>query len=171
MCLTKLIQSLSSRLWDERDHEILENIEDILSKKPELLHELNVKEGSKLLRHVISSDGSDDSSDAIIDIMRKFGIKLYPLQIALLQGNINLVKLLLKSGKKPQGPKWYVDSLARCVFWKGNIDIRKDLLMLLIEHGFDTGFHSNDGKNLLGMFIAYFVSEDDQRAAEIAVKF
>lgn len=62
----------------------------------------------------------------------EFGFNL----IALVTGIIKLAITSLKNGEKVEDPRWYVDSLINCVFWKGrNEETCRDNVKLLIKYG------------------------------------
>lgn len=153
MCLQQLIVN----------HNIPETHKQIL-KNPTLLQQLDTELAARLLGPAIRFNNEN-----IIQLIVKFGANVVdPLQLALVEGSVEEVERLLKSGKKPNGPEWYVTSLINCIFWRKNIKTRKAMLSLLIEHGFDTGFQSSAKENLLHLFIRSFVKENDYDAAEIA---
>lgn len=166
MNLQKLIFDLYPHPNIGFNYLTINKIHKLILHIPQLLEELNLEAISKLLRELLFNISSWCSNS--IKIILKFGTNLSPLQIALLQGDIKFVESQLKNGEKPDGPNWYVDSLINCIFWRKNIKVRKELLKLLIEYGFNTKFKNALDDNILHIFIKYFVKEEDGDAAEIS---
>lgn len=165
MKLQRLAMRLSPNAWELSNEGIVLKIVNMLWKNHKSIEKIDLEAASKLLRHVTSFN---EHGDTIIEHLVKFRTQLRPLQTALIQGKIELVESLLINGEKLEGPEWYVDSLVRCAFARENIEIRKDLLMLLLKYGLDTKFHNLEGQNILTIFISYFVIDEDHDVVEIA---
>lgn len=90
------------------------------------------------------------------------------LQVAVLGGNLKKVENLLKNGAKLAGQKWNGNSPATYGFCRWNMNNRKKMLELLVEHGLDTGFKQEPNQNVLDQFLRYFVNIGDSDAVEIA---
>lgn len=157
MSLQQLIEELRPAQNIGWNHGVIEKIKNILSSKPELLKELDFEAVSKLLWKVLLENFKFDTE--IIELFRKHESNLNPLQEALFYGDIELAEYLLKNGEKLEGSEWYVSSLLNCIFSRQNIFCSKDLLILLIKYGFDTGFHNSEGENLLHIFFEHFASK------------
>lgn len=159
MIMDRDLKDESGRAYD------ISRVKNLVMDNPKLLKEVNAEAGSKLIEEVLS--GSYELADKMIRHIIKFGKVLSFLQIGLLRGSILSIEASLKFGEKPEGPKWYVESLIRCLFWSRNIDIRRDMLQLLIKYGFDTKFHNDKGKNILHFLLEY-VKKSDKDSIEIA---
>lgn len=164
MRLQELITELNSRFRQRNFFIVMGDIEILVFKNPQLLKKIDFEAGSKLLRIVVRDWVL---YPRLIKSIINYEDCLNPLQQALIRSNIKLAESLLKNGVKPEGPEWFVDSLVKCLFWRKNIYVRKDMLVLFIKYGLDTGFKNFEGENLLNQFIR-FVSQNDQDAVEIA---
>lgn len=100
MKLKKLIISLCSKKNEERRYEILKNICNIATNNPDLLNKLDIEVVSKLLQEVLFCHYL--LSATILELVMEH-VDNMKLQIALLQGNAELVATLLKNGEKADG--------------------------------------------------------------------
>lgn len=89
------------------------------------------------------------------------------LIIAIVKGNLQEIKELLKKGaklvpdRKHEFPSGYI-------FCRSNLNVRKKILELLIKHGYDVSFRNRLSSNIFFDFTYYFVEKNDPDAAEIA---
>lgn len=160
------LQKEISAIGTGKDYEVYKVIKKIVLNDPEDLEELNAEAISKLLILILDR-GYRNYKRKLIGNILKFGKHLNSLQVALLRGDFHSLESLLENGEKPEGPRWYVESLVRCIFRRRNLNIRKDLLLLFMKYGLDTGFHKSVGESILHLFIEN-VLENDCDAAEIA---
>lgn len=140
-----------------------EEAQEIILTDPAQLKNLDKELTSWLLGQVIRRKMKD-----FVELIVEFGDNTFdPLHLAVFRGNIQSVEALLLSGKKPYGQEQYVFTLLRCLFWRKNIKIWKDMLVLLMKYGFDTGFQTPYGENVLHFFIRFSVNENDNDADKI----
>lgn len=89
------------------------------------------------------------------------------LEVSIIKENVEMIKFLLKSGMKLEDSKWNRKSAIHHTFSIANIEARKEILTLLIQHGLNTKVPNAQGHNLLHEFIYHYMEEDDCRAVEI----
>lgn len=95
-----------------------------------------------------------ESNKKIAEILLKHGADIdktgdeirTPLEIAIRHGNVACVQFLLKNKAKIEDPEVAIQLL---VYINSSINTRINILLLLLEHGLDTGFHNEYGRNLL----------------------
>lgn len=98
----------------------------------------------------------------------KLGANGDGLIFAIIDGNLQLVEFLLKSGAKLCNSELDGNSPASYALFKANIHNRKKMLKLLLQYGLDTSVRNKNGDNLLQQFIKYDFVECDNDAVEIA---
>lgn len=81
------------------------------------------------------------------------------LIISIFNGNVESVKLSLKNGANIESEEWsgIFDLVYDLLFWKRNIKIRKEMLMLHFEFGQDLNIRSRQGDNLLIFSICFII--------------
>lgn len=141
-------------------------IKNIVKNNPELLEQLDLEAISKLQLLCFEFIFGEDKNE-IVRLAYKYGKKLNSLQIRLMEADIESVKMLLKNGEKPDGPEWYVKSLVRSLFVRGrDFKVQKNILLLLIKYGFNTGFRDSvNNYNLL-----HFLFHMSQRTVTVQLK-
>lgn len=167
MSLTKLIHILNLKIIDIEEYfSTVDQIKNVFLNTPWKLRELDLEAISKLLRLLLLYPSDSKSVDSIV----KHGINLSSLQVALLLGNVQQLKWSFKNGEQFNGPEWYTDSLIKCLYYKTDYEVLKDVLRFLLGEGhLDYEFENSKGENLLFTFIRYFAARiDNHDAAEIA---
>lgn len=152
--------------------------QEILFKNSDLLDEPNCISRDKLKSEVkLLLLEATNGDRKIVKMLSNFyqgfelGAKDYlkkNLESALRAGSISTVKSLLKKGVELESIEWgesWKNSLAGAIFKRENINVRKKMLLLLLEHDLDIGYDGH--MNFLHQFI-HFVDQDDSDAAEIA---
>lgn len=92
------------------------------------------------------------------------------LIVAVIMGNLQRVKILLKNGAKLV--KDCEDGFpSRYIFCRKNINVRKKMIELLISYGYDTKFRTKSGCNVFDNFCRFSVDKFDTDAVEIAEVF
>lgn len=88
-----------------------------------------------------------------------------PLQLAMSRGDLQLVEFWLENGASLEGPEW--DGLSPMVYTLDCPEVRKEMLLLLLDYGLDAKFKNIYGENLLHVFLSR-ISRYDRFAVEIA---
>lgn len=101
-----------------------------------------------------------DKNEEIVEFLIMLGADVNlknPLGLALQEGSVRCIELLLKNGAKLEGPQWGEQSPAEFVFRRPKIDTRrrKEILQLLIRYGLNVKFRNRKDQNLLHLFAWY----------------
>lgn len=124
----------------------------ILMENPKLLKNRNSKILTLYLIDMINRIGYQEETQDLLEYAE-------PLDVALALGNSETVELLLKNGAKLEDP--YGD-VVKFVFRCHPVN-RKDLLVLLLKHGYDTReIRSRRGENLLHRLVRFLTEEQNQ---------
>lgn len=162
MSFTEIIKSLTP--WNSRKLPLYRRI---IAEDPELVNDLDGKLAVELLRIAYRNEFFPFCTE-LSKLFSAYKVDVEPLEMALVQGDLQLIESLLKNGAKHRLKFDY--SPAEYIFRQPNISIRKDILLLLLKNGFDPNFEStgeNEGENALDL-LTRIVHEDDFDAVELA---
>lgn len=147
-------------------HMDLSSTRTALKENPEHIKDIPLTTVVKLTRGALRNNFHYFCTD-VTHLIEQFDIKIYPLELALLQGDIEETKILLENGAKLDGPEWDGFSPLEWIFWKSNHFVRKDLLQLVLEYGLDPKVQNDVGKNALHL-LAHHTDALDAKVVEIA---
>lgn len=146
---------------------MINNVEatrQIISSNPEYFRNPN---NIDIIKALLRKDSKTANYEIINQLLSslKEGASNNKLILAILDGNVEKLKYLLKSGIKVTD--WNGNSLSYFALCKTNLKVRKEMLKLLIQYGMDTKFINRKGENLLHQFIIHDYEENDDDAVEI----
>lgn len=142
-----------------------ETVRRILSKNSEALKTLSEESFYSDVVHLLGPQTNKD----MYQLFAKFLHNEDPqnqLKLAIFTANISETEWLLKVGAKIDTFTDHMKWMPRGIFY--NIETRKQMLQLLLDHGLNVGSRNDQGDNFLHLFIHNYVKKDDQTAVEIA---
>lgn len=136
--------------------------EDKLIENPELLQDIDKATILTLLQKAF-----DLKRNLLVELIGRFCNNMSPLLRAIIQDDVWWAELFLKNGEKLEDLEIDASLLARYLFEKKNINLYKDMLLVLLKHGLNTVIKKQQTGNLLSIFINN-VDKKDEDAIEIA---
>lgn len=151
----KKIRKLHTKHPDLLDHP------DSRVLKCYLLNEATIGQNKEIIEFLVELPSFDCGDNVNLE---------EELALAISKGNVRLAEFFLLNGAKLDGREWMdtQEPPYSNIFRRANLNTRKDMLKLLVNHGLDTGIRYENGMNILHQFIRYFVCKGDKDTVEIA---
>lgn len=147
------------------DFESIQDLRDML------VHNLNLSDqplDSVFVKEVVKRAFTEDRKEAV-DLLVDFinsGAGRDPekrLIVAIIRDHVKLAEIALKNGANIKSSVWqdFLPYIYEWLFRRSNFDTRRKMLVLLVQYGLDTSYHTEDGSNLLHMLYRCVRSNDD----------